>query len=285
MSNTRQANTAQANTAQVMQPLQASIVKPLTIKNPPQFLFLIPSAPLLDLVLDAVFKMLPKNIVSSHTTAREISPHRTVNGMAYHSLPLSSTHQLGIIGPALGAPAAVLACEPFLASGTKDIILLGVGGGLPSSLWIPNIGNIVLPRGALSENGVVSLYGGAEVIDYQRCPVQGQLEAALNALPNCPPCFAGNVWSTDAPYRETTEKVERYASQQAILVEMEFAAVCQLATLYQANLAALFVVSDLLQEQWVSGFGSKELRRSIRICIEAILNTLSQPENLAEQLS
>lgn len=270
-SNSKQVHT---NTEQVMSSLQTSIIRPLIIKNPPQFLFLIPSAPLLELAMNAAVNILPKNLRSPHPIANEPPAYRQVNGMAYHSFAISSTHQLGVIGPALGAPAAVLACEPFLASGTKDVILLGVGGGLPSNRLIPNIGNIVFPRGALSENGIVGLYGGTEIVDYQCSPLQQQLEATLETLANCPPCAAGNIWSTDAPYRETAEKVDFYTSKQAILVEMEFAALCQLARLYQANLAALFVVSDLLQEQWVSGLGSKELRKSIRISIEAILNTL-----------
>jgi purine-nucleoside phosphorylase len=72
----------------------------------------------------------------------------------------------------------------------------------------------------------------------------------------------GAIWSTDAIYRETGEKVKYFQNQQAIGVEMEISALFTVAKFRGVDAAALAVVSDELASlKWRPGFKLDEFRR------------------------
>ena len=78
--------------------------------------------------------------------------------------------------------------------------------------------------------------------------------------PGCAQFRAGAVWSCDAIYRETREKLEEYRRAGLLGVEMEvasFYAVCQAKELCGA---AFLAVSDVFRKDgtWVPGFAMPE---------------------------
>jgi len=84
--------------------------------------------------------------------------------------------------------------------------------------------------------------------------------------------FLGRVWTTDAPYRETVEKVRKYQAEGLLAVEMEMSALFTVARFRKVELGGLMVISDELYDlTWRSGFESKTFHAAIRAGCEIIL--------------
>ena len=119
------------------------------------------------------------------------------------------------------------------------------------------VGDVILATAAFREEGVSSHYleNDDELV--------GSEWAAQWELPSKKArILAGPVWTCDALYRETAEKVARYAERGVLGVEMEvasFYAVCKQKGL---KAAAFLVVSDIVRpDGWQSGFKSAELQK------------------------
>ncbi len=182
----------------------------------------------------------------------------------------------GIVGPAVGSPAAVLALEPLLASGTSRVVVVGTCGGLcpTAPKNSASLFDLVFPRGTVSEEGTSSLYGSKENTSSGPSALQLELEAAL--LPLSESSKTGVIWTTDAPYRETWEKVQHYHSMGAVAVEMEYAAIAQICKIYDAELAAVFVVSDLLGKTWLNGMGQAKLKEKLSSICSLVLRLIDE---------
>ena len=171
-----------------------------------------------------------------------------------------------LAGPVLGAPMAGMVLEILSRRGTGRILSLGLCGSLqPGLAW----GDIVQPLSAFSEEGVSTCY-----------PVEGpvsadpDLSATLTDLLNKKdvPFQAGKVWTTDAPFRETKEKITARAAAGELAVDMETSAVMTVARFREIAWAGLMVVSDeLWGEKWRPGFRSVELKQGLRTAAEIIL--------------
>ena len=159
-------------------------------------------------------------------------------------------------GPAVGAPMAVMCLEKLIALGATRIIVCGWCGSLQSDL---GVGELVLPTWAISEEGTSGHYpvaGRSESSPQLRMALKNFFAEASKELRE------GPIWTTDALYRETREKVVRYGSEGILAVDMECSALLQVAAFRGVELAAVLMVSDLLwQDPWQPGFQSKEFRR------------------------
>jgi len=84
----------------------------------------------------------------------------------------------------------------------------------------------------------------------------------------------GVVWSTDAPYRERRSELLSLQERFGVCgVDMEFSALCSVASFRGIRLGALFVVSDMIWTRgWKAGFGSKAFTSSSRNLIEKIID-------------
>lgn len=201
------------------------LIKPLTQPLPPRAIF----APT-PFLLDAVLQALP---VKQHLTR------------IYGSSIYLSSSRL-VVGPFLGSPAAVMLAETLIASGISQIILFSVAGALSENGKAASPGDIIYPRGALSEEGTSRLYDATAEITFNANPLQQELESNI-----CNPQFNarnhyGSIWTTDAPFRETSEKLSYYLNRGAIAVDMEFSALAHLCYLRGVSLGAVFLVSDTL---------------------------------------
>ena len=86
----------------------------------------------------------------------------------------------------------------------------------------------------------------------------------------------GEVWTTDAPYRETPEKIEFYQKRGVLAVEMELSALMTLALYREVKLGGLLVVSDeLFDLKWHTGFSNPKLKRTSRYAGELIMRMVA----------
>jgi len=173
----------------------------------------------------------------------------------YSNLHLAESPPMFWAGPAVGAPMAVICLEKLIALGASRIIVCGWCGSLQPDL---GVGELVLPTWAVSEEGTSGHY-----------PVAGKVESSPPLRQALKDFFAatgkelreGPIWTTDALYRETREKVVRYGQEGILSVDMECSALLQVAAFRRVELAAVLMVSDLLwQDPWQPGFQGKEFR-------------------------
>jgi len=159
-------------------------------------------------------------------------------------------------GPALGAPAAVIALEKLIALGCKDVIVHGWCGSLAPSL---KAGDIFLPTWALSEEGTSPHYPISTSPAAQE-DMRRQLADFLQQ--NGYAVQEGPIWTTDAPFRETRQKVQQYGRQGIMAVDMEFSALCTVAAYRGVSLTAAMLVSDeLYHAAWRPIYASKAFQK------------------------
>ncbi len=163
-----------------------------------------------------------------------------------------SGHHPGIClaGPMVGAPYAVMVAETLIAWGARRLVFLGWCGAVTDSVAI---GDLVLPTSAFIDEGTSRHYSAA-AITAAASPVLAQRISAGCAAEGIG-AHAGPVWTTDAPFRETPEKLLAFRNRGALAVEMEASALFSVAGFRGVEAAALLVVSDDLSSlTWRPGF-------------------------------
>lgn len=222
---------------------------------------------------DAIMVMIPSelNYLVRVAEAREV-PFSEMSLYGLYRAGDGSDPPVTISGPFLGAPHAVIAMEKLIVLGAKRIWALGWCGSLQPDL---RIGNIVIPTGAISEEGTSPHYpveAGNPESDQR---LNRLLEEALQRRGLA--FSGGQVWTTDALYRETPHKVKRYQALGVQAVEMEMSALMTLALFRSVQMAGLLVVSDeLFDLKWRPGFSSPVLKETSRVAAEALLETIGR---------
>lgn len=146
----------------------------------------------------------------------------------------------------VGEPACVSMYEEVLALGSKRLILLGNCGVLDRN--IKDCG-IIIPTQAIRDEGCSFHYEPAsDSIDvnqkYKDLFIAVLQEAGY-------PYIEGITWTTDAPYRETQDKVNARKEQGAICVEMECAGMQALCNFRNTEFFQFFYAGDNLDhETW-----------------------------------
>jgi uridine phosphorylase len=176
-------------------------------------------------------------------------------------------HQdMTLVGPVLGAPYAVMVLETLIVLGAKRILFFGWCGSIREKVRIADF--VVSDRAVIGE-GTSAYYPLNN--DYPR-PSYGivrAIEASLEEFSM--PFHKGPIWSTDAPYRETRQKVLVLQSQGVLGVDMELSALFTVAQFRRVEIGALLVVSDELGTlSWRPGFSSGRFNRSRKIAAEVI---------------
>ena len=156
--------------------------------------------------------------------------------------------RLAVFHPGVGAPLAAGFLEEMIALGCKKFIACGGAGVLDGTLVV---GNIVVPTTAIRDEGTSYHYlpPGREVLANPEGVVA--IERVLQAH-NCD-YILGKTWTTDAIYRETSDKVQRRRAEGCLTVEMEaasFFAVAQFRGVQFAQL--LYSGDDVSGEKWDS---------------------------------
>jgi uridine phosphorylase len=149
--------------------------------------------------------------------------------------------RVGIVGCAVGAPYAVLVAEQMFASGCKLLLSITSSGELAPLGPRPYF---VLVERALRDEGTSYHYRPAE--DYA-CADAGLLARLSGSIADCgPDVHRGATWTTDAPFRETVDVIERGNALGLAAIEMESAALYALAAARGLPIACLAHVTNAM---------------------------------------
>jgi uridine phosphorylase len=173
----------------------------------------------------------------------------------------------GLAGPFMGAPLAAMLLETLAAWGVRRFIFIGWCGALTSSV---QSGDVIVPSGAYAEEGTTRAYGG---MAHPVPAVSPGFQAALNTHLQKSGIDGreGLIWTTDAVFRETADKVCRYRQMGALAVEMELSAFFTVGRALGIELGAVLVVSDELSTlKWRPGFKSERFQAARTAVCEAI---------------
>lgn len=173
-----------------------------------------------------------------------------------------------IVGPLVGAPYAAMIVEALSVWGVKKIVFVGWCGAIYKSI---KVGDIILPERAIVDEGTSGNY--TENLSVESFPSRELLQKVLLKLQlHETTLHRGAVWTTDAIFRETVEKVKHYQSQGALAVEMEMSAIFTVATFRDIESAGILAVSDELSDySWKPGFRAHSLKTAREeICIASL---------------
>ena len=147
-----------------------------------------------------------------------------------------------VVGPFVGAPYATMLLETLIAWDVKKIIFFGLCGAISHDV---KIGDIIIPTGAIIDEGTSKHYHQGD--DAISQPSSYILKNTKEALKKTGLAFhEGLVWSTDAIYRETCEKVKCYQEKDVLAVEMELSALFTVGKFRDVQVGGILVVSDEL---------------------------------------
>lgn len=183
-----------------------------------------------------------------------------------------------LIASPMGASMAVMLLEQLIALGARHFLYLGFCGALEQTY---RIGDCFLPLQAIREEGTSYHYLPADVIPQASPRLTTPLTKEARARRSV--VHSGTIWTTDAPYRETAQKIRYFQEHGVHAVDMEIAALFAVAAYRQCDVAALLVVSDeCYHPVWKPGFGAERLRKG---CREAVALGLATVMSLASDLA
>ncbi len=189
--------------------------------------------------------------------------------------------RIGVAHVYFGAPATAMALETLAASGVEDFVVLGFCGSLSPRL---RLGDVLIPTWAVRGEGTSHYYAPPR----ERAePDPGLTRGLYEALRRVKGrrkfrVLRGGVWSTDAFFRETRDKVEELGRRGVLGVDMEAPALMVISRFRGARLALALLVTDLLYTpEWRTVFDDDKLlrraRRVERLMALAALELLSSP--------
>ena len=150
----------------------------------------------------------------------------------------------GVIARTIGGPYAVLIAEQLRVSGAQLILGLTSAGRVSPSLPIPSF---VIVSSAVRDEGTSLHYlpPGDEIA----CPtpIGDRLKDEISRLGLR--VVQGSVWTTDAPYRETTDQLQRHAAAGVLAVEMQAASLFAFATAHQVGIGIVAHVTNAVDHQ------------------------------------
>ena len=155
---------------------------------------------------------------------------------------------IAVFHPGVGAPLAAGFLEEAIVLGARKVVACGGCGTLTDEV---GAGDIVIPTAAVRDEGT-SFHYLAPSREVEADP-EG-VAAAVDLLEERGvPFKAGKVWTTDAIYRETRQRVTRRRNEGCLVVDMEAAAFFAVARFRGIRFAQLlYGGDDLSGEEWDS---------------------------------
>ncbi|OQY00360.1 MAG: hypothetical protein B6I26_08325 [Desulfobacteraceae bacterium 4572_130] len=234
---------------------QKAIINPQKIKN---FLDVNIGTCAVMVSTDIDFRYIKKNLEQSLKYGKNFKNSTLISFSMSKIFTFSNkNNNVVFVGPYIGAPYGVMLLESLIATGIKKIIILGWCGAISDKV---KIGDIIIPKAAISQEGTSGNYINFK----QDFPC---INACKNFTRDLSLEFEKNkikfqknkIWTTDAIYRETQEKVEFFKNKGAIGVDMECSALFAVAKYQRKNIAAVLIVSDELSSlKWKTGFKNKK---------------------------
>ena len=154
--------------------------------------------------------------------------------------------RLGVLRSGVGAPLAGGLLEEVIAMGCRFFVVCGGAGTLHEDL---TLGHFVVVSAALRDEGTSFHYlpAGRQIEAHPEA--RRALETVLDNLDV--PYVCGLTWTTDAPYRETPDKIAARRAEGCLTVEMEAAALAAIAKFRGVPLAQIvYCGDDLSGSSW-----------------------------------
>ncbi|MBO4812977.1 nucleoside phosphorylase [Candidatus Saccharibacteria bacterium] len=144
-----------------------------------------------------------------------------------------------LVYPTMGAAGSVCDTELLIASGIKTFVAFGTCGRLDKNIAK---NTIILPTAAYREEGT----------SYHYLPDTNEIDVDESALEIAEKVFndndfvikKGKIWTTDAVYRETFNKVKLMQDRGCIGVEMELSALLALAKYRDIKFTEFLIADD-----------------------------------------
>jgi uridine phosphorylase len=148
---------------------------------------------------------------------------------------------VGIVGCAVGAPFAVLIAEELFACGCRLLLSVTSAGQIVPAGKRPYF--IIIDR-ALRDEG--TSYHYAAPSDYAEADPELVARAAAALKDAGLRTFVGATWTTDAPFRETSEAIAAAKERGLLAVEMEAAALYSFARAADAQVLCVAHVTNTM---------------------------------------
>ena len=176
---------------------------------------------------------------------------------------------VSLAGPFLGAPHAAMVMETLVGWGARQLIFMGWCGSVAEGV---HIGDVVIPSGAIVDEGTSPHYGkAAGEISRPSTMLVHRLQDILATESIA--VHQGLVWTTDGAFRETPQKVKQFQSRQALVVEMEISCLFSVAHHLGVDAAGILVVSDeLFTLTWNPGFRKEAFREGRTRAVQILEN-------------
>lgn len=237
-------------------PEQRAIVNPVKGKKPPQ------TGPI------AIIAATESDLqLMARMTAMPVAEQRKLY-MSTLYVYAAEKHRFSLVGPVIGAPYVAMVVESLLVWGVRQILFVGWCGAVSKRVLA---GDIIVPDSAMVDEGTSGHY--LDPSCRVALPSRHLLGQAQQALTRQGTDFhEGAVWTTDAIFRETVEKVAHYQRQGALAVEMELSAVFTVAAFRDAAAAGILVVSDAVSSlEWQPGFKTAAFKTARQAACRAAL--------------
>ncbi len=163
----------------------------------------------------------------------------------------------------MGAPIAAMLLEQLIALGARQFIYLGFCGALNPAY---RIGDCFVPTTGIREEGTSYHYLPVDVVPASSDTLNALVldEASAQGLS----VRSGPIWTTDALYRETALKIQRFQAAGVHAVDMEMAALFAVAQYRVCKVGAILIVSDeCYHPTWQPGFHAPHFRQGCRDAI------------------
>ncbi len=170
-------------------------------------------------------------------------------------------------GFGIGSPAATAAMEELITAGASTFISIGTAGAISIQR---KLGDIVVCNKAWVDEGTSRHYIPDTIWSYPDEELTNKLYSWLaTEFENL---TSGSTWTTDAPFRETQQKLTQAQNHDIQTVEMEASALFTLGKFREVRVSTVFIIGDLLTEQgWVPGFRKKSIEKN---CTKVVLNVV-----------
>jgi uridine phosphorylase len=195
--------------------------------------------------------------------SRELGGH-TIYRLVHGQTPVAVFH------PGVGAPLAVQHFEKAIAAGGRSFVACGGAGAIRPGLAL---GHVVVPDAAVRDEGTSFHYAPpARVIRVDPAMVD---VAVATLAERGVPYAVGATWTTDAPFRETSARVQARREEGCVTVEMEVAAFLAVAQFRDVRFVQyLYAGDDLSGEAWDHrGWTTAGVRAGLlQLAVETVAN-------------
>ena len=184
--------------------------------------------------------------------------------------------EYGIIGGTVGASFAVLVAEELFALGCKALVSISSAGLIAENLQPPLF---LLIDKALRDEGTSYHYLPPKRFAFASPPLVEVVARCLTEVGV--PFNQGSSWTTDAPFRETSELIAARRSEGIIAVEMEAAAMLAMAEALDRCVICLAHITNAMAtrtDDFEKG-GDDGNEAALKVCASALSALLNMVEH------